>query len=1065
MEEILQMLNDAELDQMIYHLERGELDETTPNLDTPIWGEMEGIPFYRVKGQASYWHSSSLVGYDNAMGDLITSLYGQRDDFYFLLLGDHNRVGLYVGTSSGSPTQSLLPLLASSFPGVQVDPTEDARIGSRLEKSGFLKFRGVLSGIPPIPRPKGAGAGQIGDDEKRLPTEALRPLASASLERMIRGLHGSQWGFFLHAIPNAQTETTSALNGLLAAIQSLQSRMRLQMQKVNQSLTKVSEITQAGETKSVSVEMINRKAEYTLTRLEHQVKRFQQIRSEGGWLVDVHFFSPSEQTVMRMEYLLRSVFVSGENHLEPVRTFRCRPAGQRNLPSFSTLLASEEVARFAYFPREEFPGFQIRDFTLFDVDQKVYSSKECIALGNILEHGHDTLLQYSIPLENLSQHVLVTGVTGSGKTTTILKFLDLLAQKDGRPGIPFLIIEPTKSEYRAVIGSPAGSGAIPKARVFTLGDETVSPFRLNPFQFEILDKDNFTHVQTHIDYLKSVFLAAFVLYPPMPYVLEICLHEIYEDRGWNLTTSRNERIPEDHWGKPGEWPVFPTLTDLHEKIDAVTERLGYDQQIKMDVKAALQTRIRSLMIGGKGLMLNTAFGQNMVKLLEEPAILELDRIGDDEEKVFLMGLLLARLFECRRLEYLKANHPLPFRHLTVIEEAHRLLRAVPLQTGPDQSNPRGQAVETFSNLLSEIRAYGEGLLIAEQIPGKLAPDVLKNTSLKIMHRIVAEDDRRSLSAATNMSEAQSKYLVVMPPGEVAVFNQGDDHPLLVKITPSEKINIATRPPDAELRRKEPPLWIGDSLRLVSWTRTPGREARSKAIAMQILAHPDYETAWCETHLRMLRAKDNPQAILEPFENLVGRFLGPEGELMKPVLAYVILEGSQQEYYRRGKVYGWNYLETSEFHKQSLECLAALLQKRNEEGVDRILTLFLAMHTRSRMSQGPYPGCALCHERCTYQYDLIPLARDAILKQEWKDIILDPHFSQQSYKELAHIVWNLLDQASGGRTANCARTAAEKGLALCLSVQLLNQLGVSSRYQVRILGSIHAVLEEAGSEQR
>ena len=115
---------------------------------------------------------------------------------------------------------------------------------------------------------------------------------------------------------------------------------------------------------------------------------------------------------------------------------------------------------------------------------------------------------------------------------------------------------------------------------------------MNPFEFEILDMEHFTHVQTHIDYLKSVFSAAFVLYAPMPYVLEICLHEIYTDKGWDLTTSRNLRLEPGHWGQVKNWPVYPSLQDLYNKVDKVTERLGYEERIKMDVKAGLKTRLK-----------------------------------------------------------------------------------------------------------------------------------------------------------------------------------------------------------------------------------------------------------------------------------------------------------------------------------------------------------------------------------------------------------------------------------------------------------------------------------------
>jgi hypothetical protein len=187
-------------------------------------------------------------------------------------------------------------------------------------------------------------------------------------------------------------------------------------------------------------------------------------------------------------------------------------------------------------------------------------------------------------------------------------------------------------------------------RVYTLGDERFAPFRLNPFEFEIHDARNRIPVQTHIDYLKSVFNAAFVLYAPMPYVLEMCLHEIYEDRGWDLTTGQNRRLPANLRGRKADYPVFPTLTDLYLKIDDVVDRLGYDVKLERDIKASLKARIGSLRLGGKGLMLDVSHSIPMSSLLAQPTILELEQIGNDDEKAFIIGLILTRLYEYRRVQ-------------------------------------------------------------------------------------------------------------------------------------------------------------------------------------------------------------------------------------------------------------------------------------------------------------------------------------------------------------------------------------------------------------------------------
>src|SRR5207249_4665993 len=133
-------------------------------------------------------------------------------------------------------------------------------------------------------------------------------------------------------------------------------------------------------------------------------------------------------------------------------------------------------------------------------------------------------------------------------------------------------------------------------------------------------------------------------------------------------------------------------------------------------------------------------------------------------------------------------------HVVVVEEAHRLLANVPAATSEEAANPKGQAVETFANLLSEIRAYGQGIVVADQIPVRLAPDVIKNTNLKIAHRIVAADDRAAVGAAMAMTEAQMKALTVFGVGEVAVFADGDDGPIMLRV-PAVKDDLGVLPSD------------------------------------------------------------------------------------------------------------------------------------------------------------------------------------------------------------------------------------------------------------------------------
>jgi DNA helicase HerA-like ATPase len=120
------------------------------------------------------------------------------------------------------------------------------------------------------------------------------------------------------------------------------------------------------------------------------------------------------------------------------------------------------------------------------------------------------------------------------------------------------------------------------------------------------------------------------------------------------------------------------------------------------------------------------------------------------------------------------------RHLTVIEEAHRLLlRAAPGTL--EQANPQAKVAEMFANILSEIRAYGEGLLIADQVPARLVPDAIKNTNLKIVHRLVAADDREAMSACMTLTPEQSAIINRLRLGQAIIYGEQADMASWVQI--------------------------------------------------------------------------------------------------------------------------------------------------------------------------------------------------------------------------------------------------------------------------------------------
>ncbi|MGN0496385.1 MAG: ATP-binding protein [Lachnospiraceae bacterium] len=413
---------------------------------------------------------------------------------------------------------------------------------------------------------------------------------------------------------------------------------------------------------------------------------------------------------------------------------------------YSTFITSEELSVLIELPKEDGIGIPVRENVKFDLAQKNCGD---IILGNILQSKRSTNSYYTMDSNELNRHALIVGLTGGGKTNTIKS---LLLEVNQKRNIPFLVIEPAKKEYW---------------ELYKLGcnDLTVYSFdndnmvHINPFQ-----RIGSITVQMHIDYLFAAFKASFIMYPPMPYVLERAIYEVYYDCGWDVANDYNSL---------GE--VYPTVEQLYYKIPHVVEKMGYDFREQKNIIGALQARINSLRLGIKGQCLNVKESTYAKKLFEKNTIIELEGIADEETKAFIMSLIMVQLMEYRMNEI---DSQKELKHLFLMEEAHRLLKNISSGTG-ENADPRGNAVEMFCNMLAELRSKGQGFVIADQIPSKLAPDIVKNTNLKIVHRIVDEEDRRLVGNSMHMNENQIHFISNLTQGQGIIYSENDNEPKMI----------------------------------------------------------------------------------------------------------------------------------------------------------------------------------------------------------------------------------------------------------------------------------------------
>ncbi len=380
------------------------------------------------------------------------------------------------------------------------------------------------------------------------------------------------------------------------------------------------------------------------------------------------------------------------------------PGFFRHPYQYQSVLSSKQLAGYVHLPRLETPGFEINLIARFDVEAQTVTAERRIQLGKVVPSGRMSDDAEKLPgrfrdieIDSLDRHAFITGTTGSGKTKTLLSLLRKLSAQN----VPFLVIEPAKAEYRELLSHPeVGERLV----VFTVGVENIAPFRINPF--EVLPG---TPVGVHIDLIKSVFSASFGLWTPLPQILEECLHRIYADRGWEIANNRNNRTE-----NPAESDAFPTLADLVAKIDEVIPSYGFDPEAKGRVIGSLRSRLNGLRTGNKGRTFDVQQSIPMSAIMERPTLLEIQWLGDDDDKAFFMGLLLVRLFEYRQNREPSTGArpsaklpPVPLKHVLIFEEAHRLLTNAPASSGEGAANPRAKAVESFCNLISEVRPTGK----------------------------------------------------------------------------------------------------------------------------------------------------------------------------------------------------------------------------------------------------------------------------------------------------------------------------------------------------------------------
>ena len=408
-------------------------------------------------------------------------------------------------------------------------------------------------------------------------------------------------------------------------------------------------------------------------------------------------------------------------------------------------------------PRKSVPGFPViehaalgKEVVKTSIDSEDTSTLE---IGRIFDQGEVQNNTVSLSVESLTGHTFVTGATGCGKSETIYALINGLKHK----GVKFLVVEPAKGEYKKVFVD---------ANVFGTNPKISKLLHINPFKFP---KD--VHVLEHIDRLIEIFNACWPMYAAMPAILKDSILAAYKNIGWNLFNSENKYSPD----------LYPTFADVLSELKSILNNSEFHDDAKGNYKGALETRIKSLTNGIVGEIFSYVENGDDV-LFDEDTIIDISRVGSQETKALIMGILIMRLNEYRMSNAKGSNSRL--KHITVLEEAHNILKNSATNQNVEGGNTAAKAVEMISNSIAEMRTYGEGFIIADQSPNAIDISAMRNTNTKIIMRLPETEDRKAAGKAAGMKDNQIDEIAKLPTGVAVVYQNNWEEPVLCKITKS-----------------------------------------------------------------------------------------------------------------------------------------------------------------------------------------------------------------------------------------------------------------------------------------
>ena len=574
---------------------------------------------------------------------------------------------------------------------------------------------------------------------------------------------------------------------------------------------------------SVNTDFLDKFAEYAEEMTDKHVERLNEGRNLGFWNTGVYVLGNLPKDVITVTGMLRSIY-SGENtYLEPIRLhlfnhnskakeiiseqFRLLPLVDIDLSEaagslsfndnqwhllgkeyqyLSTPLNTKELSLVTSLPRRDVPGLRFVKTAVRFANNPAAITGDKIQIGNLVDMGVIQNATYDIDPNSLVRHALIAGSTGSGKSTTCKRILSEVLKRD----TPIMIIEPAKDDY--VRWAIEMNKNLPNEKKFKIYMPGITDFegvkteelKINGFA-PAFTKDAKVDLLQHSETFATLLNACLPSEDVIPILIEEVVYEqlkmLCDEENIDFEESENDPLQK-----------YPDIDNMIATANVVMDRKKYEDRVKSNMKEVLLTRYKSLKRGTRGKVLNTKKSVNYDELFNENVVINISKFSGSKDKALVMSLIMNALYEYRISkynndpEYRKQAQKNKLMHLCLVEEAHNVLRK---PEGPKSSgSPQDAVADLFGNMLSEVRGYGQGFMIVDQVPTRLIDDAIKNTNYKIVHRLTAPDDQEVMARCMAFRDDQTYIIPTLEKGNVIICGDEDDAAVWVKIpAPGKKM--------------------------------------------------------------------------------------------------------------------------------------------------------------------------------------------------------------------------------------------------------------------------------------